>query len=89
MIDLLKTVREDLEYHSMKLAAAAAAVVSFLTYNFDALFGLLSFVPVEPMPRFLLAVAMFMITYFGPRIARFWPQPKIDTKEAANGDAAA
>lgn len=68
----------DLKLHSMKLAAAFSAVIAFLTFNQDALFTLLAFVPIEPLPRLLLAVAMFAITYLAPRIARFWPQPNVE-----------
>lgn len=86
MMGMLRELRDDLRFHSMKLALAAASVVSFLTTNTDMLIVLISFVPTDDLSRFLLAATLFVVTYSVPRLVRFWPQPKLEQKEALDGE---
>lgn len=79
----LETVRDDLKRHSMKLAAAVSVVVGLLAGNTDILLALISIIPEAPLPRLLFAGALMVLTYLGPRIARFWPQGDLDSKEGA------
>lgn len=75
---MFEAIKKELEPHSMKLAAAYSAFVGWIIYNQDTLFALLSLVPIPDVPRGITAIAIALIFYFGPRTARYWPQPDIE-----------
>lgn len=89
---MLNALKKEFELHSMKLAGFAAAFTSWIIFNQELLFTLLSLVPIADVPRGITALAVGLIVYFGPRIARYWPQPNValadDEEEAGNVDQA-
>ena len=78
MRKLLETIKERFKFHSVKLAAAVGAAVTGLVAtigeNQELVFALISFIPADPIARFVFAGAVGALFFFAPYIARFWPQ---------------
>lgn len=76
-----------LQFHSMKLAAAAStalfAFIQFVATQPDLMLGIVAFIPSDPLTRFVFAAGCGLTVYFGVDIARFWPQPKLEEKKEA------
>lgn len=60
--------------YSVRLAAAIAALVGFLTSDPSVLFSVISFIPSDPVTRAVFAVAVGLLTFLAPVLARMWPQ---------------
>lgn len=60
--------------YSVKLAAFVSAMSAVLTAQPELLIGLIGVIPVEPLPRLIMAVAVGIIVFLFPFLARVWPQ---------------
>lgn len=85
MIDRIRKLFAHLQFHSMKLAAAAStaifAFIQFVASQPDLMLGIVGFIPADPVVRFVFAAACGLAVYFSVDIARFWPQPKLAEKK--------
>ncbi len=85
MIKLIRKLFGHLQFHSMKLAAAASAAlvafIQFVSAKPELMLGIVAFMPSDPVTRFVFAAACGLLVYFSVDIARFWPQPKLEDKK--------
>lgn len=62
--------------YSVKLAAFVSAATAVLTANPELLVGLIGVIPVDPLPRLIMAGGVGVLVFLFPFIARIWPQSK-------------
>lgn len=68
--------------YSVKLAAFVSAATAVLTANPELVTGLIAVIPVEPLPRLIMAGGVGVFVFLIPIIARVWPQ----NVEKSDGD---
>lgn len=59
---------------SVRLAAAASALIAAFSANPDLLLGIIAFMPTDSTNRALMAVGVGLVAFFGPTVLRLWRQ---------------
>lgn len=73
---LVEDWREAYKWASVKAAGAFGAAVTALALNTDVLMSVVSFMPADPIQRFIAATAVGLVAAFAPTIVRVWDQSK-------------
>jgi hypothetical protein len=69
---LIPEWRKAWQFSSVQLAALIGAVVTAFASNPQ--FGIINFMPTDPMQRAVAAVAVGAVAFFGPTVLRLWQQ---------------
>jgi membrane protease YdiL (CAAX protease family) len=65
---------------SVRLAAAASALITAFSASPDLLLGIIGFMPTDAVTRAFMAVGVGLVAFFGPTLTRLWKQDKTDAE---------
>ena len=71
--------------YSVKLAALVSAASAVLTANPELVTGLLAIIPIDPLPRLIMAAGVGAVVFLFPFLARIWPQ-NVETPNVQSSD---
>lgn len=73
--------REWWRLYSIRLAAAISALAGIVMANPSLLFEVAKFVPENGMARLIFSVAVAVLVFLVPTIARLWPQKNLENND--------